>query len=112
MKDSISIHDYLYEQDQVGDWEGEEELVADRINAIFHAVWPIIPDETPVPVIDKLLNGIWDQLRGSEVLLDVDEDELIGWALAHSRQYLEEVRHPDEDAEDDDDVEDDNEEEY
>ncbi len=111
MKDSISIHDYLFEYDQVGDWEGEEELVADRINAIFHAVWPIIPDETPVVVIDKLLNGLWDQLRGSEVLLDVDEDELIDWAIAHTHQYLEEVSHPDEDAEDDDE-ENDYEEEY
>ncbi len=39
MKDLVNIQDYLFQVADVGDWEGEEEIVADRINAIYHAVW-------------------------------------------------------------------------
>jgi hypothetical protein len=108
MKDWLSVQDYLYDVRDVGDWEGEEELVADRINAIYHAVWPLIPDGADVALIDRLMRDIWDQLRGSEVMVEADEDELVDWALAHSRQYIEQQgASSDEDDEDaDDDAED------
>lgn len=88
MKDLVSIHDYLFSLVDVGDWEGEEELVADRINAIYHAVWEQIPEETSVDLIDQILRNIWDQLRGSTVLLEADEYELVDWALAYTRKTL------------------------
>lgn len=106
MKDWLSVQDYLYDVRDVGDWEGEEELVADRINAIYHAVWPIIPEDASVALIDRLMRDIWDQLRGSEVMIEADEDELIDWALAHSRQFIEQQGAPSDD-EDDEDADDD-----
>lgn len=108
MKDWLSVQDYLYDVQDVGDWEGEEELVADRINAIYHAVWPIIPDDADVKLIDRLMRDIWDQLRGSEVMVEADEDELVDWALAHSYQFIEQHGEStdEEDEEADDDAED------
>ena len=114
MKDWLSVQDYLYDVRDVGDWEGEEELVADRINAIYHAVWQQIPDDTEVALIDKLMRDIWDQLRGSLVLIEADEYELIDWALAHTRKVLDKALDED-DADDDDsdtDVDDEEDEEY
>lgn len=90
MKDAISLHDYLFDVADVGDWEGEEELVADKLNAIFHAIWYELPEEISAAEVDKLLPDVWDQLRGGTVLLEADEDELIDWALAYVRQQLEE----------------------
>ncbi|WNO60946.1 hypothetical protein [Rheinheimera sp. MMS21-TC3] len=88
MKDLVSIQDYLFQVSEVGDWEGEEELVADKINTIYHAVWQKIPEDVSVEQVDILFPKIWDELRGSTVLLDVDEHELIDWALAYMRQQL------------------------
>jgi hypothetical protein len=114
MKDLVSIQDYLFSLTDVGDWEGDEELVADRINAIYHAVWQQIPEDTEVELIDKLLRDIWDQLRGSTVLIEADEYELIDWALAHTRKVLENaVDEEDADETDSDtDVDDEEDEEY
>jgi hypothetical protein len=106
MKDWLSVQDYLFDVRDVGDWEGEEELVADRINAIYHAVWPTIPEDASVALIDRLMRDIWDQLRGSEVMIEADEDELVDWALAHSRQFIEQQGAPSDD-EDDEDADDD-----
>jgi hypothetical protein len=114
MKDLVSIQDYLFSLTDVGDWEGDEELVADKINAIYHAVWQQIPEDTEVDLIDKLLRDIWDQLRGSLVLIEADEYELIDWALAHTRKVLENaVDEEDADETDSDtDVDDEEDEEY
>ncbi len=106
MKDWLSVQDYLFDVRDVGDWEGEEELVADRINAIYHAVWPTIPEDASVALIDRLMRDIWDQLRGSEVMIEADEDEVVDWALAHSRQFIEQQGAPSDD-EDDEDADDD-----
>ena len=115
MKDLVLIHDYLFSVQDVGDWEGEEELVADRINTIYHAVWERIPDDADALLIDRILHEIWDQLRGSTVLLDADEYELIDWAQAHMRKTLSAADDED-DADDDDDsdteAENDEEDEY
>ncbi len=79
MKDLVNIQDYLVTRDEVGDWEGEEELVADKLNDLFHYGWSKIPDEMDVETINTLLTGIWDKLRGSTALIDVDMDELFDW---------------------------------
>lgn len=113
MKDLVSIHDFLFEIADVGDWEGAEEQVADRINAIYHVVWERIPDELAVEQIEELMRLLWDELRGSDVILEADEEDLIDWAVSYSQLYVEKLQSnsdDDEDAEDDD--EHDTEEEY
>lgn len=90
MKDALSIHDYLFDIADIGDWEGDEELVTDKVNAVYHAVWQALPDDISSEQVEQLLPAIWDELRGGTVLLEADEDELIDWALAYVRQQLEE----------------------
>ncbi|WP_166839460.1 hypothetical protein [Rheinheimera pleomorphica] len=90
MKDALSVHDYLFDIADIGDWEGDEELVTDKVNAVYHAVWQALPDDISSEQVEQLLPAIWDELRGGTVLLEADEDELIDWALAYVRQQLEE----------------------
>ena len=90
MKDLVNIQDFLFQVADVGDWEGEEEIVADRINAIYHAVWRRLPDDLSADEIDHLLIAIWNELRGSLVLLEADEDELVDWAICYVNNQLEE----------------------
>jgi len=100
MKDMASVHDYLFSAADVGDWEGEEELVADQINAVYHAVWQHLPDEIALNQIDYLMHTLWNELRGGYVLLEADEDELVDWALAFVDQQLEDgINDTDEDDE-------------
>ncbi|KKO50556.1 hypothetical protein VT06_00805 [Arsukibacterium sp. MJ3] len=89
MKDLMTVQDYLLDVSEVGDWDGEEEQVADTINTIIHAVWDALPETLSTEKIDQLMPQFWQQLGGDSVLLDVDEHELIGWALTHMRQQIE-----------------------
>lgn len=90
MKELLSVHDYLLNSDEVGDWDGDEELVADRLNAIFHAVWDELPDDISTAEIELLFPQLWDQLRGNTVLIEAEEEELIDWALSYVQNQLEE----------------------
>lgn len=98
MKDLLSVQDYLLQVDEVGDWDGEEELVADKLNTIVHVVWDALPDSLTTKQISQLMPQLWEQLRGDTVLLDADEDELIDWALAYIQQQIEEGMADDEPA--------------
>jgi hypothetical protein len=88
MKDLVNIQDYLVSAQDVGDWEGDEEIVADKLNELLHYCWDLIPEDMDVSSIDKALNGIWDNLRGDTVLLDVEMDQLQDWVDTHIRSLL------------------------
>lgn len=88
MKDLLSVQDYLLQVADVGDWDGDEEHVADTFNSIVHAVWDALPDSLTVAEINYLMPLLWEQLRGDTVLLDAEEDELIDWALAYVQQQI------------------------
>lgn len=90
MKDLLSVQDYLLQVDEIGDWDGEEESVADKFNAIIHTVWDALPDSLSTRQIRELMPQLWEQLRGDTVLVDADEDELIDWALSYIQQQIEE----------------------
>jgi len=92
MKDLLTIHDFLFEIEDVGDWEGAEEQVADLINAVYHAVWDRIPADLSVDDINQLMQMLWDELRGSEIILEVDELDLTDWAMAYCRAYVDRIR--------------------
>ena len=45
MKEIIVIHDYLVAESIVGDWDGQEELVAERINEIYHLIYDLAEED-------------------------------------------------------------------
>ena len=55
MKDMLQVQDYLFSYADVGDWEGEEEVVAERLNELIHHAWNILPEDLDCETIDRLI---------------------------------------------------------
>ena len=85
MKDLVNIQDFLVTPDELGDWEGDEEIVADKMNELLYYCWSLIPDDTDILLIEQILSSIWDNFRGDTVILDVDIDQLQDWVVTHIR---------------------------
>lgn len=79
MKDLLSVQDYLFSIVDVGDWEGEEELVCERLNELIHHAWERLPDDLSCDQIDTIITGIWEHLRGDLALIDAELEELLDW---------------------------------
>ena len=59
MKEIIVIHDYLVTESIVGDWDGEEELVAERINEIYHLIYDLAEEDIEPEILAQLLSLVW-----------------------------------------------------
>ena len=89
MKDWLSVQDYLFGADQVGDWEGQEETVAENLNELIHIAWQKLPDDTDADKIEKIIEGIWQHLRGDLAIIEAEQEELIDWVLHYVTNQLE-----------------------
>lgn len=65
----------------VGDWEGEEEVVVERFNDLIYMVWDCLFDDFDCELIDEIINGIWEYFCGDLVFIEVDFEELIDWVI-------------------------------
>lgn len=90
MKDLLSVQDFLYSDQDVGDWEGDEEQVAENLNELIHAAWQQIPEDTSCELIEEIITGIWDVLRGDTAILEADFEELIDWVNQYVLSSLDE----------------------
>jgi hypothetical protein len=97
MKDWLSVQDYLFESTQVGDWEGQEQTVAENLNELIHIAWQQLPEETDADTIDGIINGIWQSLRGDVAIIEAEQDELIDWVLHYVGNKLDNDSDEDED---------------
>ncbi|MCC5825734.1 hypothetical protein [Alkalimonas sp.] len=101
MKALMEVQDYLFSPRDVGDWDGEEEQVADQMNAIYHAVWSVIPDDTATGEVELLLSQLWQQLSADSLVLEASEEELIDWSIAFVENQLAADPEPSDEDEDD-----------
>lgn len=90
MKDLLNVQDYLFAIQDVGDWEGEEEVVAERLNDLIHMAWERLPDDLDCESIDEIINGIWEHLRGALALIEADFEELTDWVTHYVDSSLDE----------------------
>ena len=90
MKDLLNAQDYLFSIQDVGDWEGEEEVVAERLNELIHIAWDRLPDDLDCESIDEIINGIWEHLRGELALLEAEFEELTDWVTHYVDSSLDE----------------------
>jgi len=82
MHDVIDIHEFLFDANEVGPWEGEEHLAADNINKIYHRLYEVIDLDTDVELFRAMLEGIWPYWQHHPGLLELD-DELIDHFVAY-----------------------------
>ncbi|WP_404340246.1 hypothetical protein [Pseudoalteromonas mariniglutinosa] len=90
MKDLLNVQDYLFAINDVGDWEGDEEVVAETLNDLIHMAWDRLPDDLDCESIDEIINGIWEHLRGDLALVEADFEELTDWVTHYVDSSLDE----------------------
>ena len=90
MKDLINVQDYLFATADVGDWEGDEEHVAETLNDLIHIAWERLPDELECELIDEIINGIWEHLRGDIALIEAEFEELTDWVTHYVDSSIDE----------------------
>ena len=92
MKEFVVIHDFLVSEAVVGDWDGQEEEVAERINEIYHTLYQLAEEDIAVDVLNQLLDLVWDTWIGQEdVLPDLETDDIYDWCrhvLDNREQHL------------------------
>jgi len=92
MKEFVIIHDYLVTEAVVGDWEGQEEEVAERVNEIYHTLYDLAEEDIETEILEQLLALIWDTWIGQEVLPDLESEDIYDWCrhvLDNREQHLE-----------------------
>lgn len=91
MKEFVVIHDYLVSEEVVGDWEGQEEIVAEHINELYHTLYGMAEDDIEPQVLETLLALVWDTWIGQEALPELENDDIYDWCrhvLENRAQYL------------------------
>ena len=92
MKEFVDVHYFLVSEAVVGDWDGEEELVAERLNEIFHVLYDMAEEDIDTEVLERLLTMVWHHWIGQPALPELETDEILDWCqhvLQNREQYLE-----------------------
>lgn len=94
MKEFVVIHDYLVTEAVVGDWDGQEEVVAERVNEIYHTLYDLAEEDIETEILERLLALIWDTWIGQQdVLPDLESEDIYEWCrhvLDNREQHLQE----------------------
>ena len=91
MKEFVVIHDYLVSEAVVGDWEGQEEQVAEKLNEIYHTLYDRAEEDIDPEILTILLERVWDTWIGQDVLPDIETDDIYDWCqhmLQNREQYI------------------------
>lgn len=92
MKEFVDIHDYLVTEAIVGDWDGDEEIVAERVNEFYHTLYDLAEEDIETEVLERLLALIWDAWIGQDELPDLESEDIYDWCrhvLENRDQHLE-----------------------
>ena len=93
MKEFVEIRDFLVSLAVVGDWDGQEEQVVEKINELYHTLYDMAEEDIETEQLNELLALIWDHWIGQEMLPDLESDDIIDWChhvLMNRDQYLNE----------------------
>ncbi|SDJ70857.1 hypothetical protein SAMN04488540_11227 [Ferrimonas sediminum] len=79
MKELVTIHSYLVDAEGIGDWEGEEEIAADNLNRLYHAVYDAADDDMEPASLESMLDAIWPYWQHNPELVELDDDMIAGF---------------------------------
>ena len=91
MKEFVVIHDYLVTEAIVGDWDGQEEQVVEKINEFYHTFYDLAEEDIETEVLEQLLALIWDTWIGQDELPDLASEDIYDWCrhvLENRDQHL------------------------
>ena len=94
MKEIIVIHDYLVTESLVGDWDGQEELVTERINEMYHLIYDLAEEDIEPEILAQLLSLVWDTWISQESFPEIESEDIYDWCqhlLDNREQYLQDL---------------------
>jgi len=92
MKEFVIIHDYLVSEAVVGDWDGDEEIVAERVNEFYHTLYDLAEEDIESEELHSLLALVWETWIGQDSLPELESEDIYDWCrhlLENRDQYLE-----------------------
>jgi hypothetical protein len=77
MKNMVNLRDYLATEHSVGDWQGQEKLVADNVNRLYQAVYGAAPAAINEYSLRNVLWDLWDEWGSDDSgLLSLTEEQI------------------------------------
>lgn len=93
MKELIDVRDFLIGIELVGDWDGEEEEVTERINALIYQAYDLMPDDVTLDRATEIFDGLWAAVAGQEFIIENELDELESWLVSFVNQTIDEIEY-------------------
>ncbi len=93
MKELIDVRDYLIGIELVGDWDGEEEEVTERINSLIYQTYAMLPDDISAYMAQQMFDELWGAVAGQDFIIESELDELESWCDTFVRQKLDEIEY-------------------
>ena len=62
--------------DNVGVWDGQEELAAENINRIQDALYEAAPDDYNDDDLHQIMKRVWDDWGSEEALLTITDEQI------------------------------------
>lgn len=83
-KEMFNMNAVRATNDNVGEWDGQEQLAADNLNRIQDALYEAAPDEYNDDQLHELMKSAWDVWGSEEKLLTITDDQIesyVGWLV-------------------------------
>jgi len=75
-KEMFNMKSVRATNENVGEWDGQEELAADNFNRIQDALYDAAPDEYDDDKLSNLMKSAWDDWGSEETLLTVTDEQI------------------------------------
>lgn len=92
MKEFVVIHDFLVSEAVVGDWDGQEDAVAENLNQIYHTLYDLAESDINAEQLTDLLELVWHHWISQPELADIEDEDIYDWCrnvLENRDKYLE-----------------------
>lgn len=93
MKELIDVRDFLIGIELVGDWDGEEEEVTERINELIYQTYNMLPDEIDSETANQIFDELWAAVAGQDFIIESEISELESWLVSFISQKLNEIEY-------------------
>ncbi|MBU2881278.1 hypothetical protein KO525_03180 [Psychrosphaera sp. B3R10] len=93
MKELIDVRDFLIGIEIVGDWDGEEEEVTERINSLIFQAYNLLPEDISFEAATELFDELWAAVAGQDFVIENEIDELESWLADFVGQTLDEIEY-------------------
>ncbi len=91
MKELVDVRDFLVGVEIVGDWDGEEEEVVERINEMIYIAYSMLPEDADQFMAEQLFDELWEAVAGQDFVIENELDELESWVTSFVQEKLDEI---------------------